>query len=41
MAQVFIPATASHRTASYRCRDVDGHRHRHAVWRDRTAPLVL
>ncbi len=41
MAEVSIPVAASRRTASYRRRDVDGDRHRHAVWRGRTAPLIL
>lgn len=41
MAEVSTPAAASRRNAAYRCRDVDGDRHRHAVWRDRAALLIL
>lgn len=41
MAEVSIPVAASRRTASYRCRDVDGDRHPHPVWRGHTALLLL
>lgn len=41
MAEASIPAAAGRRTAACRCRDVDGDRHRHAVWRGRDALLIL